>query len=42
VSALVNLGYSAKSAKDAVDRANSGTEDTTLEALIKKALRVLV
>jgi holliday junction DNA helicase RuvA len=42
VSALVNLGYSAKSAKEAVDRASSGAEDMTLETLIKKALRVLV
>ena len=41
VSALVNLGYSVKSAKEAVDRAMAGAKDITLESLIKKALRVL-
>jgi Holliday junction DNA helicase RuvA len=40
-SALVNLGYSVKSAKEAVDRACVGAQDLTLETLIKKALRVL-
>jgi len=41
VSALVNLGYTQKSAKDAVDRAQSGLEDAGLEALIKAALKRL-
>jgi Holliday junction resolvasome RuvABC DNA-binding subunit len=41
VSALVNLGYSVKSAKEAVDRASAGAKDITLESLIKKTLRVL-
>ena len=41
VSALVNLGYSGKLAKEAVDRATSGATDMTLESLIKSALRVL-
>jgi len=41
VSALVNLGYSVKSAKEAVDRAGAGAEELTLETLIKRALRVL-
>jgi len=41
VSALLNLGYSAKLAKNAVGRAHSDTEDSSLESLIKEALRVL-
>ena len=41
VSALLNLGYSAKLAKNAVGKAHSGTEDISLESLIKEALRVL-
>lgn len=41
VSALLNLGYSAKSAKSAVDRARSALEDITLEGLIKEALRLM-
>ena len=41
VSALLNLGYSAKLAKNAVGKAHSGTEDISLESLIKEALRVM-
>ncbi len=41
VSALVNLGYSLRSAKEAVDRAGARVKDMTLETLIKEALRVL-
>ena len=41
VSALLNLGYSAKLAKDAVGKAHSNNEDRSLETLIKEALRVL-
>ena len=41
VSALLNLGYSAKLAKKAVEKAHSGKEDMSLENLIKEALRVL-
>ena len=41
VSALVNLGYSPRSAKEAVDRARAVTKDVTLETLIKEALKVL-
>jgi len=41
VSALLNLGYSAKLAKNAVGKAHSGTEDMSLESLIREALRVL-
>ncbi len=41
VSALVNLGYSVKSARESVDRASDGAKDITLESLIKKALSVL-
>jgi Holliday junction DNA helicase RuvA len=40
-SALLNLGYSAKSARDAVERARSRLETFNLQALIKEALRVL-
>jgi len=42
VSALINLGYSAKPARAAVDRAHRVVEETSLEALIKEALRILV
>ena len=42
VSALLNLGYSAKISRNAVERAHSGAEDMTLESLIKAALKVLV
>jgi Holliday junction DNA helicase RuvA len=41
VSALLNLGYSAKLAKKAVEEGHSGKEDMSLENLIKEALRVL-
>jgi Holliday junction DNA helicase RuvA len=41
LSALVNLGYSSKSAKEAVDRAHAVAKDATLEKLIKEALRIL-
>jgi Holliday junction DNA helicase RuvA len=41
LSALVNLGYSSKSAKEAVDRARAVAKDATLEKLIKEALRIL-
>jgi Holliday junction DNA helicase RuvA len=41
LSALVNLGYSPKSAKEAVDRARAVEKDVTLEKLIKEALRIL-
>jgi Holliday junction DNA helicase RuvA len=41
LSALVNLGYSSKSAKEAVDRARAVAGDATLEKLIKEALRIL-
>ncbi|MCJ7596225.1 MAG: Holliday junction branch migration protein RuvA [Desulfobacterales bacterium] len=41
VSALINLGYSQKSANEAVDRARSGLEDADLETLIKTALKRL-
>jgi Holliday junction DNA helicase RuvA len=40
-SALLNLGYSAKSARDAVERARSRMETFNLQSLIKEALRVL-
>ena len=40
-SALVNLGYSAKSARRAVERANQRAGEMTLEGLIRKALRTL-
>jgi Holliday junction resolvasome RuvABC DNA-binding subunit len=40
-SALVNLGYSAKSARDAVEKARTRLETFNLQLLIKEALRVL-
>ena len=40
-SALVNLGYSAKSARDAVEKARSRLKTFNLQSLIKEALRVL-
>ncbi|MBW1771466.1 MAG: Holliday junction branch migration protein RuvA [Deltaproteobacteria bacterium] len=42
VSALLNLGYPAKSAKNAVEKVAAMTEDISLETLIKKALKNLV
>lgn len=41
LSALVNLGYSAKSARMAVDRARARKAEMTLEELIREALRTL-
>ena len=41
VSALLNLGYPAKSAKQAVDRARAALKELTLEGLIKEALRLM-
>jgi Holliday junction DNA helicase RuvA len=40
-SALVNLGYSVKSARDAVEKARPRLETVNLQSLIKEALRVL-
>jgi Holliday junction resolvasome RuvABC DNA-binding subunit len=42
VSALLNLGYPAKSAKNAVEKVAAMSEDISLETLIKKALKNLV
>jgi Holliday junction DNA helicase RuvA len=41
LSALVNLGYPAKSAKMAVEKARSVAKEMTLEGLIREALRML-
>ena len=41
LSALLNLGYSSKFAKPALDKARSGIQDVTLEGLIREALRIL-
>ncbi|MBN2125718.1 MAG: Holliday junction branch migration protein RuvA [Deltaproteobacteria bacterium] len=41
LSALINLGYSAKLAKGAVEKASSGRRDAPLEDLIREALRLL-
>ena len=41
ISALVNLGYPAKSAKQAVDKAISSKKEPKLEETIKEALRLL-
>ncbi len=41
LSALVNLGYSTKSAKMAVDKAQTRVGEMTLEGLIREALRTL-
>lgn len=41
LSALVNLGYSTKSAKMAVDKAQASLGEMTLEGLIREALRAL-
>jgi Holliday junction DNA helicase RuvA len=40
-SALVNLGYSAKSARDAVEKARTRLKTFNLQLLIKEALKVL-
>jgi Holliday junction resolvasome RuvABC DNA-binding subunit len=41
VSALTNLGYSAQSAKKAVQKAQAALGESDLERLIKEALRLL-
>lgn len=41
LSALLNLGYAPKSAKQAIDRARSSIKELSLEGLIKEALRIL-
>jgi len=41
LSALLNLGYSAKAAKMAVDKAISNVKEVSLEGVIKEALRFL-
>ncbi|HEN20580.1 MAG TPA: Holliday junction branch migration protein RuvA [Desulfobacteraceae bacterium] len=41
LSALVNLGYSQKSAKEAIDKALSTATETSLEMLIREALKAL-
>ena len=41
LSALINLGYSTKSARLAIDRATSRVKVITLEGLIREALRTL-
>lgn len=41
LSALMNLGYSPKSAKMAIERARSRVKEMTLEGLIRDALRIL-
>lgn len=41
LSALVNLGYSAKAAKDCVEKARPQLEEPSLEAWIREALRLL-
>ena len=41
LSALMNLGYSPKSAKMAIERAKSRVKEMTLEGLIREALRIL-
>jgi Holliday junction DNA helicase RuvA len=40
-SALLNLGYSAKAVKMALEKAQPGIEEMTLEGLIRKALNIL-
>jgi Holliday junction resolvasome RuvABC DNA-binding subunit len=41
MSALLNLGYSAKSANMAIVKARSIIKEITLEGLIREALRIL-
>ncbi len=41
LSALLNLGYQAKAARRAVEKASSNLEDITLEGIIKEALRLI-
>jgi len=40
-SALLNLGYSAKAANRAIDKARAGVTEMSLEGLIREALKVL-
>jgi len=40
-SALLNLGYSAKHAKPAIEKARSAVKELNLEGLIREALRIL-
>ncbi len=41
LSALLNLGYSPKAAKMAIEKARDGVTEMTLEGLIREALRIL-
>jgi Holliday junction DNA helicase RuvA len=41
LSALLNLGYSSKAAKKAIEKARSRIDDPSIEKLIREALRVL-
>lgn len=41
LSALLNLGYTVKSAKPALEKAAFAVKETTLEALIRESLRIL-
>ena len=41
LSALLNLGYSAKSANPALEKARASAKEMTLEGLIREALRIL-
>jgi len=41
LSALLNLGYSVKSAKPALEKASASIKDLTLEGLIRESLRIL-
>jgi Holliday junction DNA helicase RuvA len=41
LSALLNLGYSVKSAKPALEKASAAIKDPTLEGLIRESLRIL-
>ena len=41
MSALINLGYSVKSAKPAIEKARTTANEMSLEELIKKALGIL-
>ncbi|MCP4666651.1 MAG: Holliday junction branch migration protein RuvA [Deltaproteobacteria bacterium] len=41
LSALLNLGYSSKQARQALDKVRSVAEESTLEGLIREALKIL-
>ena len=41
LSALLNLGYSAKFAKPAIEKARSEIKEMSLEGLIRKTLKIL-